>query len=203
MVYHRTENVQARLQAREATILEAATRVFTEKGYHGATMRKIAREAGVATGTLYLYFPSKEAAFLALVDELKEAVLKAILDARQRQTGTLVKLEASIRAAIEVFAGNRDLTKIVLVQAAWASPEFEGRLNELHDAFSGFIGLELQEAIESELIEPIDVIVAARAWVGTFYEIIMAWLRNPEEDLLQTIPSLIRYNLRAIGAPGY
>ncbi len=203
MAYHRTENVQARLKAREQAILEAATRVFTEKGYHGATMRAIARAASVATGTLYLYFPSKEAVFVALVDELREVVLNAILEARQEHQGTIEKLEASIKATVQVFANHRDLARIVLVQAAGASPEFEGRLNELHDAFSGFVGLEIQEAMEAGLIDQIDVMVAARAWVGTFYEIIMAWLRNPQEDLLQAIPALVKYNMRAIGTPGY
>lgn len=192
---------------RERAILDAAAAVFTRAGYHGATMRAIAAHAGVATGTLYLYFPSKEGVFLALVDRLEQLVLGAIMAARAGAKDTLSKLEASIHGAISVFAHHRDLARIVLVQAAGASPEFESRLRTVHDAFADFVRHELDEAVAGGLIPPLDTRVAARAWVGTFYEVIMAWLSQPPladaasaAALLAAVPALARYNLRAIGA---
>jgi AcrR family transcriptional regulator len=52
--------------ARETRILSAAVICFARAGYHGTTMEEIAVEAGIAKGVTYLYFPSKEALFLAL-----------------------------------------------------------------------------------------------------------------------------------------
>ncbi len=52
--------------AREARILNAAVTCFAHTGYHGTTMEDIAAEAGIAKGATYLYFPTKEALFLAL-----------------------------------------------------------------------------------------------------------------------------------------
>lgn len=194
-------------QGRERAILAAARRVFTEAGYHGATMKAIAAATGVATGTLYLYFPSKEAVFLALIEQLEALVLQAIVRARAGAHGTLQKLAASIPAAVDVFARNRDLARIVLVSAPGAGPAFEARLNAIHDAFAEFVRRELEEAIQFGLVRPLRTEVAARAWVGTFYEVIMAWLRCPAEApagspeaLLSAIPALVEYNMAAIGA---
>ena len=58
-----------RKQARPAEILDAALKVFAEKGYAGARMDDIARRAGVTKGTIYLYFENKEAVFKSLVRE--------------------------------------------------------------------------------------------------------------------------------------
>lgn len=201
MAYQRTRKVQERLQAKEAAILEAAKAVFTERGYHGTTVRAVAARAGVATGTVYLYFPNKEALFLALMDRLTSLILEAIVSARFRETGVIAKLKASITASMEVFARNRDLARIVLIQAAGAKPEFEERLAQVHASFAGFVEEDLREAGEEGLIPPIDAEIASLAWVGTFYEVIVSWLREGKPaELEPVIPALVSYNMRAIGA---
>jgi AcrR family transcriptional regulator len=60
-----TETTQA---ARQARILRAAVVCFARQGYYGTTMEQIAIEAGIAKGAAYIYFPGKEALFLALYD---------------------------------------------------------------------------------------------------------------------------------------
>src|SRR4030042_3423802 len=54
-------------EKRRAQILKAATEVFSSKGYTAATIPEIARLAGIAAGTIYLYFPSKREMFIAVV----------------------------------------------------------------------------------------------------------------------------------------
>ena len=61
---------ERRKEARPGELLEAALALFAEKGFAAARMEDIAARAGVAKGTLYLYFPSKEAVFEALVRTL-------------------------------------------------------------------------------------------------------------------------------------
>jgi AcrR family transcriptional regulator len=55
---------------RRQQILEAAVGIFSQKGYSAATMPEIARAAGLASGTIYLYFPSKHELFIAVIREL-------------------------------------------------------------------------------------------------------------------------------------
>src|SRR6266705_4781259 len=66
-----TATVQAREQRNDkrARILDAAVKVFAERGYFSSTVAEIARAAGVADGTIYLYFKSKDDLLLRLFDE--------------------------------------------------------------------------------------------------------------------------------------
>jgi AcrR family transcriptional regulator len=62
--------VESPAETRRAQILEAAATVFAEKGYQRATVREIAARAGVAPGTIYLYFKNKSDLLLAIADQL-------------------------------------------------------------------------------------------------------------------------------------
>ncbi len=68
--------------ARQARILRAAMTCFARQGYYGTTMGEIATEADIAKGAIYIYFPSKEAIFVALYDTwgctLREEILAAL-----------------------------------------------------------------------------------------------------------------------------
>ncbi|OKH21166.1 TetR/AcrR family transcriptional regulator [Chroogloeocystis siderophila] len=78
--------------------------LFAAKGYGAVTMRQIAKELGVSTGTLYHYFPSKQALFWQLYDELNErdtASMNAVLNS----TDTL---EERITAIFDYIAQNED-----------------------------------------------------------------------------------------------
>jgi AcrR family transcriptional regulator len=61
---------EERSDRRRAQILDAAARVIAERGYHRTTVRHIAREAGIADGTMYLYFGGKQELLLALIAKL-------------------------------------------------------------------------------------------------------------------------------------
>src|SRR5579871_71937 len=67
-----------RKQARPGEILDAALKVFAQKGFAAARMDDIARQAGVTKGTIYLYFENKEAVFKSLVREVIGTTLGAV-----------------------------------------------------------------------------------------------------------------------------
>ena len=58
----------------QASILEAALRLFSTQGYRGTSIREIAAEAGLSTGNVYHHFPDKEALFLTLLDQYWAAI---------------------------------------------------------------------------------------------------------------------------------
>src|SRR5204862_7280072 len=60
-------------KARRNQILDAATKVFAEKGFHSTTIKDIAREAGIADGTIYNYFENKTALMLGILDRMNES----------------------------------------------------------------------------------------------------------------------------------
>ena len=54
-------------------LLDAATKVFAEKGFHPTTIKDITREAGIADGTIYNYFENKTALMLGILDRMNES----------------------------------------------------------------------------------------------------------------------------------
>lgn len=73
-----TDPIQQQLiAARKSQILDAATTVFAQKGYHPTTIRDIAKEAGISDGTIYNYFKNKPALILAIFDRMQETILQA------------------------------------------------------------------------------------------------------------------------------
>lgn len=65
------------ISARRNQILDAATKVFAEKGVHRATIKDIARAAGIADGTIYNYFANKDALLLGILDRVNQSQQRA------------------------------------------------------------------------------------------------------------------------------
>ncbi len=61
---------------RRTQILDAAVRLFASKGFHSTTIRDLAREAGVAEGTVYVYFENKSALLFGILDRMRESVTR-------------------------------------------------------------------------------------------------------------------------------
>ena len=100
--------------ARRDAILAAARKVFARKGYEGATMADIAREAGVAAGTVYLYYASKTDLFAALNAELYRIINQAMAEADAPpdvEGGT----RARIRGIFQACSRHRDLLRLVFL----------------------------------------------------------------------------------------
>ena len=71
------------IEARRSQILEAAARVFAEKGFHRAKVKEIASAAGIAEGTIYNYFDSKEDLLSAMLDQFAFASLKEVFSSQE------------------------------------------------------------------------------------------------------------------------
>jgi AcrR family transcriptional regulator len=83
--------------ARRTQILDAAITVFSEKGFHRATIKEIARVAGIADGTIYTYFASKDEVLLAVLDRLNETTERR----QQFMLGDEQDLKAFFRAYLQ------------------------------------------------------------------------------------------------------
>jgi AcrR family transcriptional regulator len=120
------------LEFRTTEILDAARTVFSLKGFEGATIDAIALAAGVAKGTVYLYFDSKRDLFLASLREGVEA-LHAEVAVRMADADTCEgKLHAFIAGRFEYFSRNREFFRIyytefsqLIAGTANAQPEFK------------------------------------------------------------------------------
>jgi len=105
------ERRERRKTARREAILSAARRVFAEKGFEGTTIADVAREAGVASGTVYLYFGSKLELFAALSAVLFEAINTALdVEAPADLRGGV---QVRIHAVFRTVGDYRDLLRLI------------------------------------------------------------------------------------------
>ena len=181
-------------------ILDAAVAVFARKGYHGAGVEDIVAASGTSKGAFYHYFESKQAIFLTLMDSLAAVVEKGVESAISAETGAMAKVEAALRVVVETAAEQRDLAKILLVEAVGLGPEFEEKRLEIHRRFAGVIQRHLDRAVAGGDIAAQDTALAARVWFGALNEIIAQWLLSASEDLTGRLPELRTMLLRSIGA---
>src|SRR5262245_37742302 len=72
---------QERSRATVDALLEATARILIREGYDRASTNRIAHVAGVSIGSLYQYFPSKEALVAALIDRHKQEIIQLLRDA--------------------------------------------------------------------------------------------------------------------------
>ena len=139
--------------ARRAEIASAAARVFTERGVANTAVSDIVKAAGVAQGTFYLYFDSKDAAVLAVVEQMGAEMVAAIASA----------VGASGTTAIEKLLGLRDvLVSFDENPTAVALADFIHRPENraLHD--------RLAEHLTPALIPIVEAIVAQGVAEGVF-----------------------------------
>jgi AcrR family transcriptional regulator len=99
-------------ESRRQAILQAARQVFARKGYEPATLEAVAREAGLAKGTLYLYFRNKEDLFFHTVLNTLESLQDSIREQAERQEGALQKLRAVAAGQFAFFLRNRDILQL-------------------------------------------------------------------------------------------
>jgi AcrR family transcriptional regulator len=122
---------------RRQQLIDAAAGVFARKGYRAASISDVIARAGVARGTFYLYFDSKEQVFLAIVDDFCGRA-KRMLDApettvRLDEHHGQAMLKRLFRRWLELFAAHRDAAAVVLREAPAIDPRFEASLTRLRN----------------------------------------------------------------------
>ncbi len=102
-------------------ILDAALRTFVKRGYSETKVAEIASEAGVAEGTLYNYFQSKEDLLLALFDEKWGGIIDEIEEKISRLDDPNNKLKAVFSLVVRMFKKNRHLAELFMVDMKQSS----------------------------------------------------------------------------------
>ncbi len=111
-------------------IIEAATRVFARKGFFQAKVSEIAREAGVADGTIYLYFQNKDDILISLFEEQMKTVLENMRIQLADRKNALDKLERFALCHMRLIEQNQDMAEIIQVELRQSSKFMKSYKNE-------------------------------------------------------------------------
>lgn len=193
MVLRRSVKEQARTTYREA-ILDAAERVFAQRGYHEAKIADIAAETGVSVGTLYNHFDSKEAVFLAIAERSHDHFLIATRGAFETKD-PVERLWALVRAAFQ-FADERGALFSVYRQIGLLSEADFSRLGAeiqaRHARFLEQLSGWFQEAADAGVVRAdVSSRHLASAFAGTMNAFISDWLENGRKERLTDSSDLL------------
>ena len=105
-------------EQRREEILDAAARVFAEHGYADGDTQALADALGVGKGTLYRYFPSKEALFLAAVDRLMRQLVEHVQGAATPVADPLQRVGVAVRAFLGFCADHPQFVELLIQERA-------------------------------------------------------------------------------------
>jgi AcrR family transcriptional regulator len=157
----RSEQAKA---ARREEILNAARRVFAERGFRGTTIADIADAAGIALGTIYLYFPSKEDVFAALNQRLLEIISSAVVGAAHGETADETTRNR-VTNVFEVCGANRDLVRLVVLNTDPESAAARRMRQADEDRSLPFIK-SIAAGVDAGLIRAGDPVIMAKLTIG-------------------------------------
>ena len=99
--------------ARKEEIIRAAAKLFSQKSYHDVTMDDIAEKVGVAKGTIYLYFDSKENLYLEIMEETYEEIESILERETAKSDPAPVKLKKVLGLIFKFYLQNLDVLRIL------------------------------------------------------------------------------------------
>jgi TetR/AcrR family transcriptional regulator, cholesterol catabolism regulator len=120
---------------RRQQLLDVAARLFRERGYHVTSMRDIAREVGMLSGSIYYHFPSKEEMLLAVYEEGLRHIAERVDAAVAGQRTPWERLEAGCTAHLEALLELSDYTQVMIRVLPPEGGKVAERLLELRDRY--------------------------------------------------------------------
>jgi AcrR family transcriptional regulator len=199
MAYRRTENVVRRLAARHAAIIAAANSLAGEAGINAVQIGPVSQRAGVATGTVYRYFPSKTELVAALVAAVSERKLSAMRRAADAAPGPLSALAAAITTFAARALANPKLAFALIAEQA------DGAADDARLAFRKTLAAEFGErltiAMKGGHLPDQDIAIAAPALLGAIVEGLMGPLAAPADEARarDAVQAVTLFALRAVG----
>lgn len=171
-------------------IVDAAVSIIAQNGYHQAQVSKIAKEAGVADGTIYLYFKNKEDILISVFQEKMAVFADYVKEILEMDLSASDKLFKMIENHFKVLHDDRNLAIVTQLELRQSSKELRFRINEVLKEYLTLLDALLREGIESEEFSPdLDIRLARQMVFGTIDETTTSWVMNDQKyDLLELAP---------------
>ena len=162
------------IAARRNQILDAATKVFAEKGFHPATIKDIARQAGIAEGTIYNYFENKPALMLGILDRMNESDRRDVDFSKFTGGDFRSFMKAYLRHRLTVLkADNFEVFKVVISEILVNQELRELYYRKIVEPTFTMAESYLQRWTEQHILKPIDISMTMHAISGMVLGLIL------------------------------
>ena len=184
--------------AKRERILAAALRLFAHEPYQAVTMDRVADAAGVAKGTLYLYFPSKDALYLGILSDGLNTAYRTFQSTADPRLPVAERLRRSIEVMVEFFDQRRDFLQFF----ATAEPRLAEERNRIIEASRergfNFFASQIEEGIRTGAFRRIDPRLATFTIQGAIRSLLLYYgSGRPVCELSRELGNMM---LRSLGA---
>lgn len=165
-------------ESKRERILDAAVKVFAAEGFFAAKVSQIAAEAGVADGTIYLYFKSKDELLIHLFEDRMERVLETLRAALAEDAKSAVdRLRRVIELHLELIEKNPAMGEVITVELRQSAKFIREYDNPKFAEFLRLIAGAIADGqAKGELRAELDPQLTARALFGALDEIALSWI---------------------------
>jgi AcrR family transcriptional regulator len=181
-------------------ILSAAARAFAEHGYHGMSMRDLAKATGRAPATLYNYFDSKEELLFTLQRDSFDALIAGAEHALAGVVDPGARLDAFVTSHVRYFAANPDVMRVLVHEAAALPPPHRGDIRARKQRYFDIGHSIVRDLVNGESLSSIEVerrtysLFGMLNWMWGWYE---ADRHGTPETVAESIVRMARGGLLA------
>ncbi len=159
-------------------IISAAAKFFGERGYHNTTTAKIAEAAGVAAGTIYIYFRSKEELLVAVFEEFLGVHMDRLREGIAREPDPEAKMRRLISLGLELMEENPHSARIFLSQLRQSTEMIKMVTKRSSRAYKDIIEEVLEEGMRCGVCRKLNVRAAASMLFGAFQSTVLDWVAD-------------------------
>jgi len=166
---------EERAAERRLNILKAAAKLFSEKGYHDATLEEIARELKYTKGSIYYYISSKQDLLFQCHDMAMRLLLENIEKVRVSELPPDAMLKEVIKEHIETLMSEFNLITVTLSSDYELEDKYAEIIIKKRDMYENFIAGIIRDGISKSIFREVPVkvvinlIMGAANWIGRWY----------------------------------
>lgn len=175
-------------------IIDAAVVAIAENGYHQAQVSKIAKQAGVADGTIYLYFKNKEDILISLFQEKMGTFAAKTKESIQTKETAAEQLELLVQNHFILLTEDPHLAVVTQLELRQSNKELRLKINEVLKEYLLLIDEVLQTGVQKGEFGPdLNIRLARQMIFGTLDEMITTWVMNDQKyDLAASAPDVTK-----------
>ncbi|MCA0986284.1 TetR/AcrR family transcriptional regulator [Guptibacillus algicola] len=177
-------------------IIDAAVVVIAQNGYHQAQVSKIAREAGVADGTIYLYFKNKEDLLISLFQKKMGSFIDKIEEQIAEKSNAEDKLLTLIDMHFKHLSSDYELAIVTQLELRQTNKELRAQIGEVLKKYLTLVDQILIGGVKSGLfMKELDVRLARQMIFGTLDETVTNWVMKDHKFDLESLAKPIHHLL--------
>ncbi|MCM3768357.1 TetR family transcriptional regulator [Neobacillus niacini] len=191
-----------KLRPKYMQIIDAAVVVIAENGYHQAQVSKIAKQAGVADGTIYLYFKNKEDILISLFEEKMGQFVENIEVKTAGKRTAAEKLLMMIETHFQLLSEDIHMAVVTQLELRQSNKELRLKINAVLKGYLQLIDKILMEGMENgEFSSDLDVRLTRQMIFGTIDEILTSWVMSEQKfNLVAMAPKVHSLLLNGLGS---